>query len=162
MTSRYFYVVVSANDLIEWDEDAQCAHPNRYLANILAAFHLQLDLLTVHDHYFDGIRVGQGDVFLYRETSSSQNLLALDLYKEPSDQLDLISMAIVSSTELAETVRDNVRAFYDGAQCKVCLEESNISGKVIEMIAESNYPKTFEHSNYRQQLRVRLAKPSSI
>lgn len=162
MSSRYFYAVVSMHELISWDETQSCARPNAFLARILSIFHLKLDLLSLHDYYFESVRVGQGDVFVYRNKATSPDLVAFDLYKEPSDQLDLISMAVVCRPELANEARDNIRSFYDAADCKLCLEESNISGKVIEMIAESNYPKEFPNSNYRQKLRTHLAEPSSI
>ncbi|MDX1695413.1 MAG: hypothetical protein R3208_16745 [Ketobacteraceae bacterium] len=154
--SRYFFAIVSANDLIVWHEADQCALPNPHLDLVIRDFSLDLNLLAVHDHYFDAVIVGQGDVFVYKTTQNAENLLAFDLFKEPSDQSDLIRVAVRSSSELVPRVRSNFRAFYDSAGCQVCLEESAISGKVIEMIDAANYPRDMSRSGYRQKLRACL------
>ena len=93
-------------------------------------------------------------MFLYEAVEGARNVIAFDLYKEPLDQMDLIRISVRCNSQALDNVRKYARQFYDSASCQLCMEEANISAKVIETLDRSSYPKLYQQSNYRQRLRV--------
>lgn len=152
--SEYFFAVVSMTDFLDWDESENCCGANQYLKKVVESLNVQLDLVRLHDFYFDNILVGRGDVHLYKESPDAESFIAVDLFKEPTDQLDLVSISVRCNTSRLKDIRLNMRSFFDSASCKVLLEETNISPRIIEKIDPENYPRIFDVSNYRQKLRT--------
>lgn len=152
--SEYFFMVVSMADILQWDESEMECRPNVYLAKVLECLNVDIDLLALYDNYLNKVMVGRGDVYLYKEQAESDSFIAFDLFKEPSDQLDLINISIRCNSESLPDVRANVRYFFDSCATKISLEESNLSARVIDKVDVNNYPRVIEVSNYRQRLKV--------
>ncbi|WP_395675939.1 hypothetical protein [Inquilinus sp.] len=129
---------------------------NPFLQEILDEFGIDLDLKDFHDRYFDDIKIGNGDVFLYSNQRNSENLFVVDLFRDIDDQLDSISFGIRCEKTLHPFVRKRVLRFFDSASCQFSLEESSHSQKLRKMIDKGNYPKLIEYPEcnrtYLQQL----------
>lgn len=148
-----FYGCVSMPDFTIGEYDYAT---NPFLQEILDEFGIDLDLKDLHDRYFDDIKIGHGDVFLYSNQRSMENIFVIDLFRDVYDQHDMIAFGIRCEKGLHPFVRKRVLRFFDSASCQFSLEESVHSQKLRRMIDKGNYPKAIDYPeanrSYVQQL----------
>lgn len=148
-----FCLAVSVPDLLTWHGDGESEpSENEVLKTVLKALGVTLDLRTLHAAYFEQTAVGRGDVYVYRSTRDSKNVFAVDLYRDLSDQMDLVTLAVGCEAHCLPIVRSQLRAFFDAASCQVHYEEASYSARLRRMIDPRTYPAILEDSGYAQQM----------
>ena len=144
-----FDICVSMSDLVSWVGDEHS--PNAELEAALSAARIELDIAKLYDHYFEDIPIGAGDVHVY-SSAVSESLLVIDLYRDMTDQLDLITASLrIDKTQLNLSI-PLLRQFFDTAECQVLFSQSTHSKQLHSLIDESRYPLPINESGYRQQI----------
>ncbi|UZE36883.1 hypothetical protein LOY69_10455 [Pseudomonas sp. B21-059] len=140
---------VSMSDFVTWVED-ECI-PNADLAAALKAMGVTLNITELYDTYFDDTPVGAGDVHIY-PSAENKSFLVIDLYRELTDQLDIVTASLKIESELLTLVLPHLRRFFDAAECQVAFRQSSHSQQLRSLIEEGRYPVLIDESGYRQQL----------
>ena len=153
--THQYYLAVSMSDLVHWhgdgDDDFEAS---REIQSVVDCLGLDVDTKHLYKKYFHETDAGQGDVYAFLNRHESENFLAIDTYREPTDQLDIISIFISASPKLASTVKSKLRKLFDSASCQVVYEEANSLPKIQELLSKNRYPLTIAESGYRQNLIV--------
>ncbi|KLD69153.1 hypothetical protein [Xanthomonas pisi] len=147
-----FYLVVSMVDLVTWvGSDEGNFSVNGHFQQALQELGIKVDLVGLYMEYFDRAKIGTGDVYLYQK-EESHAVFAIDLYKELTDQLDIIQMAILCDSGIAAKVRGKLREFFDDASCKIIYEEAHFSSRARDLIDFEKYPLLMAESGYRKNI----------
>jgi hypothetical protein len=151
--ARDFCLTVSMSDFVTWfgDGDNDLSE-NEALKAALNALGVTVDLRELYVSYFERTSVGTGDVHVYLPAENSNNVFAVNLYRDLTDQMDIVSFAVGCDEHHLPVVREKLRAFFDGASCQVHYEEANYSPRLRGMIDPKAYPVIIEESGYKQQL----------
>lgn len=144
-----FDICVSMSDLVSWTEDEQ--FPNADLKAALSAAGIELDVAKLHDFYFDSTPIGAGDVHVC-SSAANESTVAIDLYRELTDQLDLIVVCLKIDKALLNIALPLLRRFFDAAECQVLFSETNHSTRFRSLTDESRYPLLVGENGYRQQI----------
>ncbi|TLN00171.1 hypothetical protein FDZ73_20235 [bacterium] len=150
--ARDFCLAVSMSDLVTWfgDGDDDFSE-NEALKAALSALGVTVDLRALYVSYFERTSVGTGDVHVYQPAENSKNVFAVDLYRDLTDQMDIVSFAVGCDEHCLPIVRDKLRSFFDGASCQVHYEEANYLPRLRSMIDAETYPFIIDESGYKQQ-----------
>ncbi len=148
-----FSLCVSMCDLISWYGDTD----HEFIANVeleqtLIAMGIHCNIKNLHSLYFESTEVGAGDIHVFRGSNSSTNVFVVNMYRELTDQLDLILIAIRCDPKIVASVLKHLRVFFDGASCQVSFNQSSYSKHLHLLLDESQYPKRIEESGYSQML----------
>ena len=144
-----FDICVSMPDFITWTEDMHI--PNADLSAALSAMGIALNITDLYDAYFDDTPVGTGDVHIY-PSDKNKSFLIIDLYRDPTDQLDIVTISLKIESELLTLVLPHLRRFFDAAECQVAFRQSSHSQQLRSLMDEGRYPVLIDESGYRQQL----------
>ncbi|EKE75247.1 hypothetical protein B3C1_08221 [Gallaecimonas xiamenensis 3-C-1] len=154
--AHQFYLAVSMSDLVNWhgnrDDDFEA---NKEIQSAVELLGLEVDVKLLHNEYFNKIKVGQGDIYLFVSRCSPDNLFAIDMYRGLTDQLDIVTIFFRATPDLATAVKEKLRYFFDSASCQIAYEEANYLPRLQQLLNESRYPFLIEESNYQQILTVR-------
>lgn len=148
-----FDICVSMPDFVTWAQDGPV--PNADLAAALNTLGIALDIGKLYTSYFDDTPVGAGDVHIYPGTESA-SLLVIDLYRDPTDQLDIVSISLKIEPRLLLLALPHLRGFFDAAECQVAFRQSSHSQQLRALIDETRYPAPADENGYRQQLIAHL------
>lgn len=93
--ARDFCIAVSMSDFVTWFGDGDHDFvENAALKAALNALGVTVDLRALHVAYFERTPVGTGDVYVYQPSKNSKNVFALNLYRDLTDQMDIVSFGI--------------------------------------------------------------------
>ncbi|WP_231670875.1 hypothetical protein [Pseudomonas quasicaspiana] len=95
-----FDICVSISDLVSWVKDEYS--PNADLAGALSLAGIDLDLAKLYECYMERTPVGTGDVHVY-SSLLNKSFLVIDLYRDLTDQLDLVSASLRLDRDLIGT-----------------------------------------------------------
>jgi hypothetical protein len=137
------------SDLVSWVGDEHS--PNADLEAALSAAGIELDIAKLYNHYFEHTPIGAGDVHVY-SSAVSKSLMVIDLYRDLTDQLDLITVSLKIDKPLAHLVLPLLRRFFDAAECQVLFSQSTYSQRLRSLTDESRYPLPMGENGYRQQI----------
>lgn len=151
ISARDFNLAVSMNDLVTWfgDGDRDFVE-NESLRSAVSALHISVDLRALYVTYFENTPIGTGDVYVYRPEKGRKNVFAMDMYRDLTDQMDIVSFAISCEEHCLPTVRHALRNFFDQASCQVHYEEASYSSRLRSMIDQKCYPRVIKESGYQQ------------
>lgn len=154
--TRQFYLAISMSDLVQWHgEDDDDFEAKREIQSVIELLGLEVNIKQLYRKYFHETDIGQGDVYAFLNTHTPENLLAIDTYRELTDQLDIISIFASASPRLVSIVKSKLRELFDSASCQVVYEETNGLAKLQQLLNNNTYPLTLAESGYRQNLIVR-------
>lgn len=150
---KQFRLVISMPDLCHWaDDDAEPVLLSEW-RKIIGLLRLdESRIAALYDLYFDRTPTGHGDVYAFLSSHQPESLLAFDLYKDPTDQLDIVTVGVCAPSDAAAQVKPLLRSAFDQASCQILYEEGNILQRVQQMIDPRGYPKSFGNGAFRQQL----------
>nr|WP_306468954.1 hypothetical protein [Pseudomonas protegens] len=137
------------SDFVTWVED-ECI-PNADLVAALKAMGVTLNITELYDTYFDDIPVGAGDVHIYPSAENS-SFLVIDLYRELTDQLDIVTASLKMEPAVLHLALPHLRAFFDGAKCQIAFRQSSHSQQLHQLIDEGRYPALVDESGYQQKI----------
>lgn len=144
-----FDICVSMSDLVSWVGDEHS--PSADLEAALSAAGIDLDIAKLYDDYFEYTPVGAGDVHVY-SSSVNESFMVIDLYRDLTDQLDLITVSLKIDKPLTHLVLPLLRRFFDAAECQVLFSQSTHSQRLRSLTDESRYPLPMGENGYRQQI----------
>ena len=147
-----FEICVSMGDLVTWpDESAETPAPNPRPQAIFEALGAKIDLLPLHHDYFhDYARTGRGNVHVYELNGDPVTVVAIDLYNEPTDQMDLIRLYIRCSQSASEQVAALVSNFFCNASTQVAASQQCISTKLRNVVDKGRFPLRIADSWFSQ------------
>jgi hypothetical protein len=149
---REFYLYVSISDFVTWfGEGDNDFSANEALQAVLDALGVTVDLCAWHNIFFEQAP-DTGDVYLYKPSPESENVFALDMFRDATDQMDLVSVGVSCDKHCLPIIREKLRAFFEGASCQVHYQEANCSLDFRRLIDPKNYPRTL--GDYQQNLHV--------
>jgi hypothetical protein len=151
LNSLHFCIAVSVSDLFVWSDAGEVVSAKESLTDLMQALDVKCDAVDLL-HKYDGVPSGQGDMYVY-DGGAKDTELAFNLYKEPSDQLDLISVYCRTQT-FNSAARAAFRSLFDAAQYQVHYEEANRLDRVVQFLNRSAYPRPIGDAGYMQQLVV--------
>jgi len=153
-----FHLSVSINDLVVYfgdgDEDV-IIHP--MLDTVFAALDIAVDFRALYLTYMDRTPIGAGDVHVFQTADLSPNRFAIDLYRELTDQQDIIQLAVTCSEPSIAMVRRCLRALFDRASQQIHLREGCICASAREMLNAARYPRLIAESGYLQNIHLSRA-----
>jgi hypothetical protein len=153
-----FLITVSMSDLIRWkDESNGVCEPAPSLLDALKEAALTVALRDLYFRYFDEIQVGRGDTYLYSSSKNVESLFAIDLYRELTDQLDLVSFGMTCSRSKASAVATHLHAFFRQASVQVSFEHSSHCVRLRKLIDPTQYPLVVQESGHIQKLITALS-----
>jgi hypothetical protein len=146
-----FFGVVSMLDFTvdtgEGDDDFEI---NPHIHSALDILGITADLRKLYQLYFE-TPDGQGDVHAFYGPESTRNVFAIDLYRDPTDQLDIISFGVRCDRNLEMIVKPRLRSFFDSAAIQLGFEEANISTRLRALLGESQYAVLVEAGKFARQ-----------
>lgn len=148
-TACEFSICCSVVDLIV--EVNEQLRPDLELAGLLSDAGIELDLVALCNYYLDELRLGGGDVLVFRSSAHAGELIAIDLFREPQDQLDLIYIGYVCDPSRRSVVSSGLLRFFQGCRTQVSYQMSVHQEFVRKMLDASCYPRLRE-MGYRQRL----------
>jgi len=153
--THQFHLAVSMSDLVHWhgsgDDDFEA---NREIQSAIELLGLDADINQLYEKYFYQIEIGQGDVYAFLNRNEPKNLFVIDMYRELTDQLDIVSIFVGASPELASIVKAKLRNLFDSASCQVAYEEANSLPGLQQVLNNNKYPYAIEENGYMQNLIV--------
>ncbi|MDU4253103.1 hypothetical protein [Pseudomonas sp.] len=152
---KQFRLVISMPDLYQWaDDDAEPVLLGEW-REIIGLLRLnESRIAALYDLYFDQTPVGQGNVYVFLGNDQPESLLAFDLYREPTDQLDIVTVGVCVPADAVAQIKPLLRSAFDQASCQILYEEGNILQGVQQLIDPSGYPKSIGNGALHQQLLV--------
>lgn len=152
IASRQFRLVLSISDLYCWsddDSDPTLRSEWREIARLLG-----LDankIAELYNLYFDRIEVGQGDLYKFVNDSLSEGMLAFNLYRDSTDQFDIIAISVSAPSETLVELKSLLRQAFDLASYQIRYEEGN----VLPHFAEPGvYTRRPGNGEFRQRLLI--------
>lgn len=141
-------------DLLDWsDDDAPSLSDDWKRVTQLLGFD-EREITALYDVYFDKTPIGEGHVYAFINDGQPENLLAFDLYRDLTDQLDIISIVISASRDRATEVKRLLRQIFDLASCQIHYEEGASLQAFKEMTHIEGYPKVIEANGYLQRIQI--------
>jgi hypothetical protein len=125
--------------------------PNSDLEAALSAVGIDLNIAKLYDDYFEDTPIGAGDVHVYSSTVN-ESFIVIDLYRDLTDQLDLITVSLKIDKPLIDLVLPPLRRLFDAAGCQVLFSQSTHSKRLRSLMDESRYPLPIDESGYQQQI----------
>lgn len=148
-----FFVSVSMSDLVRWQDNGNGAcEPEPSLLAALKEAALTVDVKELYLRYFDEIQVGQGDAYRYPSSEAVESVFAINLYRELTDQLDIVSFGMACDRTKAPIVAEHLHAFFRNASVQVAFERSCYCARLRKLIDRTQYPLVMQESGYAQQL----------
>jgi hypothetical protein len=112
---------------------------------------LTVDVKELYFRYFDEIQVGHGDAFWYSSSEAVESVFAINLYREFTDQLDIVSFGMACDRAKAPIVAEHLHAFFRHASVQVAFEHSCHCVRLRKLIDLTQYPLVIEESGYVQR-----------
>jgi hypothetical protein len=136
--AREFDVCVSMNDFVSWPD----GNDGEFVANVdlqgvIGALGIDLDIGDLYVRYFKNTQLGSGDVHVFRSPANESNIFVVDLYRELTEQLDLVAFSIRCDETCCQTVLKHLRQFFDRASCQVAFEQLGYSQRLRARLDES-------------------------
>jgi len=155
LVANEFRVAVSMSDLVVWSEDQDDNFsPHPALDAIATSLGISIDIRGLHALYFEATSIGTGDVHVFSRTSNPTNVFAIDMYRDLTDQLDIIAIGVRCEETAGSIVKTSLRSLFDSASCQVWYEEANVLLEFRSMIDASNFPRSLGEHGYLQKLLV--------
>jgi len=145
-----FFLMVSILDLVSEVDDRLI--PSREFSSFLAHVSIDLDLVRLCNFYIDQIKVGEGDVLLLRSSGDSSQVLVFDLFREKTDQFDLVSIGFICSPALRIGVSEMLFRFFNSCSTQISFSANAANGTLRDLVNESSYPRAHGTHGYAQQL----------
>ncbi len=153
--SRQFRLVISFPDLFHWrDDDAPVLLDDWKRVIELLGLN-EAEITALYDLYFDGTPIGQGDVHAFVNSAQPKNMLVFNLYRDLTDQLDIIAVIVSTSRERVTQVKPLLRQVFDLASCQIHYEEGSFLSAFKEITNAEGYPRVIGENAYRQQLLIK-------
>jgi hypothetical protein len=150
----HFLLTLSLTELVTYPDDYNDYYEEHSLVReLIRVLKIDFPIKQIHERYFND-PVNTGDVLLFKSNEGSNNFIIIDTYKDPFDQLDLVSFgAQVNSNDIVET-REIFRRIYD--KCRVPISYREGQGVLNEKSTPSNYPMgiSIHKYKYAQQLKI--------
>jgi len=150
-----FCICTSASDLVDYPDEDGPAFPNAELAKVLELMHIELNLATLCDYYFDDIPVAEGDMLVFSSSRFSESYFIADMYKDVYDQLDCVYFYISSPhQEVIEQIKPHLRQFFDQTEYQFSYQEISLSSAVGTILdcKPGDVLKVVEASGYQQKV----------
>ena len=147
-----FEICVSMNDLVLWpDESAEIPTHNPRLQAVFEVLGSRIDLLSLHHDYFHNCaRAGHGDVHVFEFKENSKNVVAIDLYNEPTDQMDLVYIYIRCTQTASAQIAVLVSEFFCNASAQVSASLQCISTNLRNAIDRKRFPLSVGKTGFMQ------------
>jgi hypothetical protein len=156
-----FFGAVSILDFIvftgEGDDDFEV---NPHFHSALDVLGITADLKSLYRRYFE-TPLGQGDVHVFYGPDGTRNVFAIDLHRDPTDQLDIVSFGVRSDRDLTMIVKPRLRSFFDSAAIQLGFEEANISTRLRALLGESDYAVLVEAGKFARQQILHSYRPKN-
>lgn len=153
--SLQFYLAISMVDLVTWQGDGDDdLEVRKEIQAVIDLMGLDVDIRHMHEKYFFQLKVGQGDVYAFVNEHQPENVLAIDMYRGLTDQLDIVSIFVRSAPKIAVVVRAQLRGLFDAASCQVIYKEASVLPELQKLLDVRNHPFTLAESGYKQNLIV--------
>ncbi|RYG15374.1 MAG: hypothetical protein EOO07_15565 [Chitinophagaceae bacterium] len=151
--AREFNVYVSINDFVlTTGSNGDEYIANHYLEKALNELGVSVDICSLYFQYFNEIEIGKGNVYLYTNSNEPENIFVIDMYRELTDQLDIVSFSVRCSDKRYPKVSTHLRNFFEGAMVQGGLEQLSRSSRLHTLINEKTYPFLVAESGYMQVL----------
>ena len=153
LAANEFFLIVSMSDFMRWhSEDDDLCEPAPTLLSALSAAAINVEVSELYSRYFDKTLLGYGDVYRYLGSTSSGSLFAINLYREVTDQLDLISFGLQCEPEKSAIVAKYLHTFFTEASFQITFEQKSCNSQWRQLIDATRYPLVVGDSGYSQQL----------
>ena len=151
--AREFNICVSMCDFVSsGGSNGEEYTPNTHLKQALDELGVSADICNLYFQYFNEIEVGEGNVYFYTNSSEPENIFVIDMYRELTDQLDIVSFSVRCSNKLCHQISRHLRSFFESASIQVGLEQLSHSSRLRTLINEKTYPCLVAESGYEQKL----------
>ncbi len=147
-----FEICVSMTDLVSWAEGTgDTPEENARLQAIFVAIGGRISVVPIYLDYFESeYRAGRGDVHVYTFEGSPNSVVALDLYNDPEDQLDLVTVHVRCDRSALQRVRGLVCDFFNSADVQACMSQQSVSVNLRNAIDASKFPRRRDGSAHLQ------------
>lgn len=137
--------------VVQSDQDDNVMKPQPDLQRALDALNVEVSAVNLYAKYFELTWTGMGDVHVFQSAAKPTNVLAIDMHRGLTEQLDCVSLGVRCKSAFLPEVRDALRAFFDSASCQIAYGEGNFLPKFHEMTDPSRYPHHISESSYMQR-----------
>lgn len=141
---------ISISELLD-DSDGR-VQPNARFATLLSCIGIAVDPVAIFDQYVDDVLIGGGDVLLFQSPDNPLNRIIFDLYRDPEDQLDLITIGIFCLSAIQEPVVRALTDFFLNCRKQIYLSLGSASSQLRDLADPSKYPRIRMESGYRQKI----------
>ncbi|ALI04412.1 hypothetical protein C1Y08_20735 [Pseudomonas sp. FW306-02-F02-AA] len=143
--AKEFDICVSMSDVVTWQDGEKT--PDIDLQAVFNILGIPANILDLHNLYFAHSYNGTGDVHVYHAENNGGSILAVNMYRDLTDQLDLTLICLRVESPDFELALSHLRSFFDKTKCQVAFEQFGHSLRLHAMLDESRYPRPVEEDN---------------
>jgi len=151
MLAADFALAVSVSDLVTYSADEEHISANARLEHVLSLLGVRADLMALHEQFLATAPM-QGDMHVFSPSAGGRNLFALNMLRDPHDQLDVIGMAIRCEPAIVVAVRDALRTYFDSAQYQIHYEQGNVLERVLDVSSDAQFAAMLTRRGISQKL----------
>lgn len=147
--AREFELCVSITDLAPRSEGPTSSPvPDATLMAVFGKLGLHIDLASLR-HEYDSAPTGGGDLHVFK--SIDESVVAVDLYRDPTDQLDLVCIYLRTTEQHADATAVLLTQFFSAAKVQVQFSRSSISIRLREALDSARYPQMLPGAAHPQR-----------
>ena len=159
-----FHLVVAMSDLVDWPaDDGEPKSNHARLQAVLDALGAPISVAPLVAAYFkDAARVGRGDVHVFEFDPDGIDILAIDTFNEPTDQLDLIELFVRCAGHKTAQVSECVWKYFNGCEVQVFASQQAVCSRLREALDSNRFPRAIGGGgSLQRQIRHAAVQPSA-
>ncbi|MFX1682671.1 hypothetical protein PV762_25940 [Mitsuaria sp. CC2] len=145
-----FLLHISVWDLVTEIDDQLV--PKDQLAQLLADAKISVDFVDLCNRYIDETPIGAGDVLLFRSGLYESEMIALDLFRDPEDQQDMVYLAYSCDPLRQKLVAESLLSFFESCKMQVSFSMGNHLVFARQMISLEVNPRPRGEHGYKQKI----------
>ncbi len=148
-----FRLVIAMSDLVDWpaDDDEPKSNHARLQA-VFDALGAPISIAPLVAAYFnDTARAGRGDVHVFEFDPVGIDILAIDTFNEPTDQLDLIELFVRCADHKTPQVSECVWKYFNGCTVQIYASQQSVCSNLRDILDSNQFPRPVGSGRFLQR-----------
>jgi hypothetical protein len=148
-----FRLVIAMSDLVDWpacDDEPKSNHAR--LQAVFDALGAPVSIVPLVAAYFnDTARAGRGDVHVFDFDPGGIDILAIDTFNEPTDQLDLIELFIRCADQKTPRVSEFIWKYFNGCAVQIYASQQTVCSRLRDVLDNNQFPRPVGGGGFLQR-----------
>lgn len=153
ITAAEFRLVIAMSDLVDWSTDDD--EPKSNHARLQAVFDslgAPISIAPLVAAYFnETARAGRGDVHVFEFDPDGIDIVAIDTFNDPADQLDLIELFLRCADHKTPQVSECVWKYFNGCSVQICASQQAVCSRLRDVLDSNKFPRPVGSGRFLQR-----------